>query len=232
VSTARHRRPRTRPRAVGLGAALAVVVSLGGPSPSSTSTPAGAAVPVSAPAGPGAGTLVPAGAANAPAAQVPPAPPAAPGEAELYPIGITAAQQRFVPAPEQIANARTIVDVGKSLGLPPRAWVIAIGTALQESNLRNLGYLGDRNDHDSLGLFQQRPSAGWGTPDQVTDPTYAATAFYNRLKKVRDWPSLPLTVAAQKVQISAYPYHYAKHESEAGDIVRALYNEGPFAGIG
>jgi hypothetical protein len=229
VSTGRHARPRTRPRAAGLGAALAVVVSLGGPTSSSASAPVGAAVPVSAPAEPGAGTLVRADVANAPAA---PVTPAAPSEGELYPIGITAAQQRFVPTAEQMANARTIVEVGKSLGLPPRAWVIAIGTALQESNLKNLGYLGARNDHDSLGLFQQRPSAGWGTPEQVTDPSYASAAFYNRLNKVRDWPSLPLTVAAQKVQISAYPYHYAKHESEAGDIVRAIYNEGPFVGIG
>ena len=126
-------------------------------------------------------------------------------------------------------NARAIVEVGQAMGLPPRAWVIAVATALQESSLRNLGHLGARNDHDSLGLFQQRPSAGWGTPKQVADPVYAATAFYKRLRGVRQWPNLPLTVAAQKVQISAYPGHYAKHESEAGDIVRALYGVGPFA---
>jgi hypothetical protein len=147
-------------------------------------------------------------------------------------VTITTDQVRFVPTPEQMGNARTIVDVGRTLGLPPRAWVIAVGTALQESGLHNLGHLGDRNDHDSLGLFQQRPSTGWGTPEQVTDPTYAATAFYSHLVRVRDWPSLPLTVAAQKVQISAYPDRYAKHELQAGDIVRAIFGVGPYAGVG
>jgi hypothetical protein len=154
-----------------------------------------------------------------------------PTDSELHPVAITAAQQRFIPTPEQLGNARAIVEVGRSLALPPRAWVIAVATALQESSLQNLGYLGARNDHDSLGLFQQRPSAGWGAPEQITDPVYAATAFYNRLSRVRDWPTLPLTVAAQKVQISAYPDYYAKHESEAGDIIRSLYGVGPFAAI-
>ena len=62
--------------------------------------------------------------------------------------------------------------------LPPRAWVIALATSMQESQLKNLGDLGDANDHDSLGLFQQRPSSGWGTPEQVTNPTTPPTAFY------------------------------------------------------
>jgi len=154
-----------------------------------------------------------------------------PSDGELHPVTITADQVRFAPTPEQLGNARTIVDVGRGLGLPPRAWVIAVATALQESGLHNLGHLGARNDHDSLGLFQQRSSTGWGTPEQITDPTYAATAFYNHLVRVRDWPSLPLTVAAQKVQISAYPDRYARHESQAGDIVRALFGVGPYAGI-
>jgi hypothetical protein len=204
-----------RPRA-GAGAALAFFVGLGGT--------VGAAVtaPGTLPPGPEIQAVV------APATDTVAAPPP---DGELHPVAITAAQQRFVPTPEQLTNARAIVDVGRSMGLPPRAWVIAVATALQESYLRNLGYLGAFNDHDSLGLFQQRPSAGWGTPEQITDPVYAATAFYGHLSRVRDWPTLPLTVAAQKVQISAYPDHYAKHESEAGDIIRALYGVGPFAGI-
>lgn len=123
---------------------------------------------------------------------------------------------------EQIKNAAIIISVGKKLKLPPRAWVIAVATAMQESNLRNLGHLGARNDHDSLGLFQQRPSSGWGTPAQVTDPVYAATKFYGKLRKVKRWDSLPLTRAAQRVQISAYPGAYAKHEPGATQIVNAL----------
>jgi murein DD-endopeptidase MepM/ murein hydrolase activator NlpD len=123
---------------------------------------------------------------------------------------------------EQIKNAAIIINVGKQLKLPPRAWVIAVATAMQESNLKNLGHLGKRNDHDSLGLFQQRPSSGWGSPEQVTDPVYAATRFYGKLRKVKNWDSLALTRAAQRVQISAYPGAYAKHEPIATQIVNLL----------
>ena len=123
---------------------------------------------------------------------------------------------------EQIKNAAIIINVGKQLKLPPRAWVIAVATSMQESNLKNLGHLGKRNDHDSLGLFQQRPSSGWGSPAQVTDPVYAATKFYTKLRKVRNWDNLPLTRAAQRVQISAYPGAYAKHEPIATQIVNSL----------
>jgi murein DD-endopeptidase MepM/ murein hydrolase activator NlpD len=102
--------------------------------------------------------------------------------------------------------------------------VIAVATALQESWLRNLGNLGANNDHDSLGLFQQRPSAGWGTPAQVMDPEYAARKFYEKLLQINSWDTLPLTVAAQDVQISAYPDAYAKHEPMATTIVNLLTN--------
>jgi hypothetical protein len=97
---------------------------------------------------------------------------------------------------DQRANAVTIVRVGAQLEVPRWGWVIAVATAIQESGLRNLGNLGDRNDHDSLGLFQQRPSQGWGSPAQLTDPVYAATAFYRALLRVPNWATLPLTVAA------------------------------------
>ena len=123
---------------------------------------------------------------------------------------------------EQIRNAAVIINVGADLKLPPRAWVIAIATAMQESRLNNLGNLGSRNDHDSLGLFQQRPSSGWGTPKQVTDPVYASTKFYNKLKTIPGWEKMPLTEAAQRVQISAYPDAYAKHEPVATQIVNQL----------
>ena len=80
------------------------------------------------------------------------------------------------------------------------------------------------NDHDSLGLFQQRPSSGWGTPEQLQDPTYSSTAFYKGLVEVAGWDELPLTQAAQKVQVSAYPDHYAKHETQAGEIIKTVLN--------
>ena len=128
------------------------------------------------------------------------------------PAGLTA---------EQAGNAAVIIGVGQRLGIPARGWVIAIATALQESDLINLGNLGADNDHDSLGLFQQRPSAGWGTPAQIMNPEYASTAFYQRLRQVPGWQSLPLTQAAQAVQRSAYPGAYAKHEPRAAAIVAA-----------
>jgi hypothetical protein len=206
---------QSRPRARG-GAALAFLVGLGG----IVGASAMAAGPTRSAVG-----------AELPAVAPPAAAPGLPADGDLHPVTITVDQVQFVPTPEQMANARTIVDVGRNLGLPPRAWVIAIATALQESSLHNLGYLGDRNDHDSLGLFQQRPSTGWGTPEQVTDPTYAATAFYSHLVRVSDWLTLPLTVAAQRVQISAFPDRYARHEWQAGNIIRALFGVGPYAGI-
>ena len=156
---------------------------------------------------------------------------AAPTGDQLHPLGVTAQQKTFTPSPEQLANAKAIVEAGKAMGLPPRAWVIAVATSLQESNLENIGHLGASNDHDSLGLFQQRPSSGWGTPEQIQDPTYSATAFYEGLVEVSGWDELPLTQAAQKVQVSAYPDHYAKHETQAGDMIAALYGTGPYAEI-
>jgi murein DD-endopeptidase MepM/ murein hydrolase activator NlpD len=119
----------------------------------------------------------------------------------------------------QLHHARIIVAVGVRTGIPVRGHVIAVATALQESGLRNLGHLGDANDHDSLGLFQQRPSQGWGTPAQILDPAYAASAFYRRLVTIAGWQTMPLTVAAQRVQRSAYPDAYAKWEGDATVLV-------------
>ncbi|WP_089293208.1 C40 family peptidase [Actinoplanes regularis] len=109
----------------------------------------------------------------------------------------------------QQSNARIIYSVGADLGLPHRAGIIAIATALQESTLRNLT---NAVDHDSIGLFQQRPSQGWGTVAQLTDPVYASTKFYQALHKVNGWETMPLTQAAQAVQRSAFPNAYAKWE--------------------
>jgi murein DD-endopeptidase MepM/ murein hydrolase activator NlpD len=124
----------------------------------------------------------------------------------------------------QMRNAAIIIAAGQKLNVPPRGWVVAVATALQESGLNNLGDLGAHNDHDSLGLFQQRPSQGWGTVTQLMDPQYAAEKFYGRLVKVAGWDRMPLTYAAQSVQRSAYPDAYAKHESLASTIVNNLAN--------
>ncbi|WP_030754792.1 hypothetical protein [Streptomyces sp. NRRL F-5135] len=120
--------------------------------------------------------------------------------------------------PEQAANAATISAVGTTRGMPERAVTIALATAMQESALRNLAH----GDRDSLGLFQQRPSKGWGTPAQIQDPVYAANEFYEHLAEVRDYPRLPLTEAAQRVQRSGFPDAYAKHEPDAALLAASL----------
>lgn len=112
---------------------------------------------------------------------------------------------------EQMQNASTIAAVGVKLGVPTFGIEIAEATALQESKLYNI----NGGDRDSLGLFQQRPSMGWGSADQIMDTTYASTAFYQALEKVKNWQKLDLTVAAQDVQHSGYPTAYANHEQEA-----------------
>jgi murein DD-endopeptidase MepM/ murein hydrolase activator NlpD len=108
-----------------------------------------------------------------------------------------------------------IVAVGERMRVPVRGWVIAVATALQESDLINAGGGPD----DSLGLFQQRPSQGWGTPEQIMNPDYAAGKFYEHLLAVPGWQALPLTDAAQAVQRSAFPDAYQKHEARAAAIV-------------
>ncbi|MET8801755.1 heavy metal transporter [Streptomyces sp. NPDC004546] len=120
--------------------------------------------------------------------------------------------------PEQAVNAATIAAVGTGRGMPERAVTIALATALQESGLRNI----EHGDRDSLGLFQQRPSQGWGTEQQIMDPAYAAGIFYAHLAKVPKYTDLPLTRAAQEVQRSGYPEAYAKHESDAKLLAAAL----------
>ncbi|MBG0852692.1 heavy metal transporter [Streptomyces spinoverrucosus] len=120
--------------------------------------------------------------------------------------------------PEQAVNAATITAVGTARGLPERAVTIALATALQESALRNISH----GDRDSLGLFQQRPSQGWGTEEQIMDPIYSAGMFYDHLVEVPGYTRLPLTVAAQRVQRSGFPQAYAKHEPDATLLAAAL----------
>ncbi|MEU8813281.1 peptidase M23 [Actinoplanes sp. NPDC048796] len=119
---------------------------------------------------------------------------------------------------EQVANARLIVSIGNERRVPNPGVVIAVATALQESGLRNLR----GGDRDSIGLFQQRPSQGWGTPKQLSDPAYQTRKFYDKLLTIDGWQKMRLTEAAQAVQISAYPNAYAKHTSSATHLVEAL----------
>ncbi|HVV12126.1 C40 family peptidase [Amycolatopsis sp.] len=120
--------------------------------------------------------------------------------------------------PAQLANAATIVAVGKQMRVPARGWVVAVATAMQESTLRNL----DHGDRDSLGLFQQRPSQGWGTAEQITNPTYAATQFYQHLLAVPAWQQMSLDQAAQTVQSSGTPTAYSQHEQDANQVIAAV----------
>ncbi|SCG43029.1 hypothetical protein [Micromonospora rifamycinica] len=147
-----------------------------------------------------------------------------PAKDKLIPHGVQGEQSRIDLDDEQTANVKAIIAATKKTGMDERAAVVSIATALQESKLENLGHLGDRNDHDSQGLFQQRPSSGWGTVEQITDPEYATTAFLKGLKQVDGWQDMPLTKAAQTVQVSAYPDHYAQWEQQAADLVAEHWN--------
>ena len=118
---------------------------------------------------------------------------------------------------EQAGNASLIAAISVQRGMPARAASIALATAYQESKLYNLEY----GDRDSLGLFQQRPSQGWGTAEEVRDPTHATNAFYDALDRL-DYESLEITVAAQEVQHSAFPGAYADHEQDARTLASAL----------
>jgi hypothetical protein len=136
--------------------------------------------------------------------------------------------QRADLATDQAANAALITAVSVRRGLPPRAASIALATAMQESKLRNIGH-GDLAGPDSRGLFQQRPSQGWGSQDQVMDPIYATNAFYDALVKVPGYATLEITDAAQRVQRSAYPAAYAEHEAMGRSFASALTGESPAA---
>jgi hypothetical protein len=118
----------------------------------------------------------------------------------------------------QVANAGVIVTIGRERQVPRQGLVIAVATAIQESSLRNLR----GGDRDSIGLFQQRPSQGWGTPKQLSDPAYQTRKFYDKLLRLEGWQQMRLTEAAQAVQISAFPEAYAKHTEAATALVTAL----------
>lgn len=125
--------------------------------------------------------------------------------------------------PAETRIAATIAAVGKRDGLPNFAVTVALAAAMQESKLRNLDY----GDRDSVGVFQQRPSQGWGSAEQLKDPSYAAAAFYDRLTKVSNWERLSVTEAAQAVQRSAGPSAYARWEPRSRVLASVLTGEVP-----
>ncbi|WP_043267103.1 C40 family peptidase [Streptomyces sp. CT34] len=127
---------------------------------------------------------------------------------------------------EQVPNARTIVATGISLNVPARGQIVALATAMQESRLRNLNY----GDRDSLGLFQQRPSQGWGTAQQIRDPVHASESFYKALLKVNGWQQMTVAQAAQTVQQSGFPDAYAQWESLATALQKAIGATFPHTG--
>ncbi len=147
--------------------------------------------------------------------------PLAPAQ-RLLPAALAGGQAALPLTPARAANAAVITAQALRLHMGIRSAVIAVATAMQESTLENLGY----GDRDSLGLFQQRPSMGWGTPAQVTDPVYASDAFLNALRGYQaadpGWATQPLWEAAQGVQNSGFPYAYAQWEDQAAHIVAAV----------
>ncbi|GGM50019.1 hypothetical protein ACFFX1_20185 [Dactylosporangium sucinum] len=162
---------------------------------------------------------------RAPSSAPPPsaAAPAAPSPTTHAPVGGL--------SQAEMDNAVAIIEAGQQMGLPPRAYVVAISTALQESHLRVLanpnvpGSTDHPNegvgyDHDSIGLFQQRPS--WGSVEQLMDPHESARRFYARLVTIPDWAQMAVTVAAQTVQVSAFPDAYAKWQPLAEQVVGAV----------
>lgn len=126
---------------------------------------------------------------------------------------------------DQADNAALIAAIAVRRELPARAVTIGLATAIQESRLRNIDY----GDRDSLGLFQQRPSQGWGTPEQIMDPVYSTATFYDALVLVPGYEEMEITVAAQTVQRSGFPDAYAQHEAVSRHFASALTGHSPGA---
>ncbi|HLU29669.1 MAG TPA: hypothetical protein VKZ65_14660 [Glycomyces sp.] len=133
---------------------------------------------------------------------------------------------------DQMDNAVAIIEAGQDEGLDRDGWAVALATAMQESKFKNYAneglpesfdydYQAVGSDHDSVGLFQQRPASGWGSVEELMDPKTSASKFYKALKNVDGWEDMPVTVAAQTVQVSAFPDHYAQWEDLAWDIIES-----------
>jgi hypothetical protein len=136
---------------------------------------------------------------------------------------VTVADHTVEISREQAENASLIAAIAVRRGLPARATSIALATAYQESKLRNIDY----GDRDSVGLFQQRPSQGWGSKNQLMDREYATNAFFDALLKVDGYQDMEITVAAQRVQRSAFPDAYADHEADGRALASALAGHSP-----
>ena len=134
---------------------------------------------------------------------------------------VTAGGSTFQWAPDQASNTAAITAIAVQRGLPPRAASIAIATAMQESKVRNVRF----GDRDSLGLFQQRPSQGWGTAEQILDPEYSTNKFYDELLTIEGYADMDIAQAAQAVQRSADGSAYAQHEAQARATASALSGE-------
>jgi hypothetical protein len=149
-------------------------------------------------------------------------PGALPAADRVHPVSLNGPQAYLPMTTSRMANATTIVRQALTRHMGLRAAVIAVATAMQESTLENISY----GDRDSEGLFQQRPSAGWGSPTQITNPAYAADAFLNALHGHQQadpaWASQPLWENAQAVQNSGFPYAYAKWEAQATQVVSSI----------
>jgi len=126
---------------------------------------------------------------------------------------------------EQARWTTLMSAISQRRGLPPRATTIAIATAFQESKIHNIDY----GDRDSVGLFQQRPSQGWGTREQILNPRHSIRRFYNGLEKVKGYENMSITDAAQRVQRSAFPGAYAQHEDYARALASSLRGYSPAA---
>jgi hypothetical protein len=136
-------------------------------------------------------------------------------------VGTSDTGGRFGLTTDQAQNASIIAGVAYRQGLPDHAVTVALAASLQETRLQNLPY----GDRDSVGLFQQRPSEGWGSTAQLLDPSYATSAFYDRLVKIPGWQTMAVTAAAQAVQQSATPLAYGAWEGEARSLAVSLTGE-------
>ncbi|MFW7414418.1 hypothetical protein [Demequina sp. SO4-18] len=144
---------------------------------------------------------------------------------EVFPSGqctVTLGDRTDTKTAEQANNIGIIVAGSIRHGLPARAATIGVATAIQESSLRNIDY----GDRDSVGLFQQRPSQGWGSIEEILDPYYSTDRFYDALRDISNWRELDVTVAAQAVQRSGFPDAYADHEEEGRLWASALTGHG------
>lgn len=145
-----------------------------------------------------------------------------PSADQLLPVGTSGAQNWMPISGAQVGNATTIVQQALAMRMGVRSAVVAVATAMQESRLQDLGY----GDGGSLGLFQQQPSMGWGTADQIMDPAFAADAFLSALQQYQagdpGWAAQPLWEAAQGVQKSGFPLAYAQWETQAAGMVQQI----------